>query len=94
MKDGSKNSSAASDITQKVFAALAAVKHIPAESISLESSLADLGFDSLDKISLLFELEQQFDISIPDEDVRGIETAGDVVAGIVKLLADSSRVGS
>ncbi len=47
-------------VADKVVSLVASVKHIPAEKVSLESSLADLGFDSLDTISLLFELESAF----------------------------------
>ena len=35
------------DLAEKVISILASVKHIPREKITLESSLADLGFDSL-----------------------------------------------
>lgn len=77
-------------VAEKVLLALASVKHIPRERISLESSLQDLGFDSLDKITLLFELEQQFQLSIPDEQLRPIRSARDVVEEISKLVANGS----
>jgi len=41
----------------------------------------------LDVFTLLFELENAFQISIPDDDVRSIRTVSDVVAGIKKILA-------
>lgn len=75
------------EVAQKVIAALASVKRIPAETISLETNLQDLGIDSLDVFTLLFELENAFKISIPDDDVRSIKTVNDIVAGIKKLLA-------
>ena len=71
--------------TQKVLSALAAVKHVPAEGISVDSSLDDLQLDSLDKVTLLFELEKQFDISIPDEQLRSIRSVRDVVDGVARL---------
>jgi acyl carrier protein len=74
-------------VAEKVISTLASVKRIPAEKITLETNLQDLGIDSLDVFTLLFELENAFKISIPDDDVRSLRTVNDVVDGIKKLLA-------
>jgi len=74
-------------IAEKVIATLASVKRIPAESITLQTNLQEMGIDSLDVFSLLFELENAFKISIPDDDVRSIKTVNDIVEGVKKLLA-------
>ncbi len=39
----------------------------------------DLGADSLDVVDLVMNLEEEFDIEIPDEAVEGIKTVGDIV---------------
>jgi acyl carrier protein len=75
------------EVAEKVIATLASVKRIPAEKITLETNLQELGIDSLDVFTLLFELENAFKISIPDDDVRSIRTVSDIVEGIKKLLA-------
>lgn len=75
------------DLTEKVITTLAAVKHIPREQIKPESSLAELGFDSLDTISMLFELETAFQISIPDDSARSIRYVHEIVDGIRTLQA-------
>ena len=77
------------EVAQKVIATLASVKRIPADGITLETSLTDLGIDSLDVFTLLFELENAFKISIPDDDVRSIRSVNDVVEGVKKLLANA-----
>jgi len=74
-------------VAEKVISTLASVKRIPADTITLETSLQDLGIDSLDVFTLLFELENAFKISIPDDDVRSLRTVNDVVDGIKKILA-------
>jgi acyl carrier protein len=74
-------------VAEKVIATLASVKRIPGESITLETNLQEMGIDSLDVFSLLFELENAFKISIPDDDVRSIKTVNDIVEGVKKLLA-------
>jgi acyl carrier protein len=74
-------------VAEKVIATLASVKRVPAENIKLETNLQEMGIDSLDVFTLLFELENTFKISIPDDDVRSIKTVNDVVEGIKKILA-------
>ena len=48
--------------------------------VTLESSFVnDLGADSLDIVELVMELEDEFDLSIPDEDAEKMQTVGDAV---------------
>ncbi|MGD0964060.1 MAG: acyl carrier protein [Candidatus Acidiferrales bacterium] len=77
-------------VAEKVIATLASVKRIPAEKITLETNLQELGIDSLDVFTLLFELENAFKISIPDDDVRSIRSVNDIVEGVKKILAAPS----
>jgi acyl carrier protein len=74
-------------VAATVIATLASVKRIPADKVTLEANLQELGIDSLDVFTLLFELENAFHISIPDDDVRSIRTVGDIVEGVRKLIA-------
>jgi len=80
--------------TDKVVATLAEVKRIPAERITLDSSLQELGVDSLDTFTLLFELESKFNISIPDEKARSIRTVRDIVDGVRKIVESASPAAS
>jgi acyl carrier protein len=73
-------------VAARVIATLASVKRIPADKITLEANLQELGIDSLDVFTLLFELENAFQISIPDDDVRSIHTVNDIVEGVRKLI--------
>jgi acyl carrier protein len=74
-------------VAEKVIATLASVKRVPAEDIKLDTNLQDMGIDSLDVFTLLFELENAFKVSIPDDDVRSLRTVNDVIEGIKKILA-------
>ncbi len=54
-----------------------------AEKISAETSFVnDLGADSLDTVELVMEFEDEFEISIPDEDAEKIQTVGDAISYI------------
>lgn len=43
------------------------------------SFINDLGADSLDTVELVMEFEDEFEISIPDEDAEKIQTVGNAV---------------
>jgi acyl carrier protein len=79
---------------EEVIAALAKVKRIPQESIALDSTLQSLRMDSLDTITLLFELEDAFGVKIPDEAARGIRTVADIVDGIRRLKTQAASAGA
>ncbi len=50
------------------------------KTVTLETSFVnDLGADSLDIVELVMELEDEFDVSIPDEDAEKMQTVGDAV---------------
>jgi len=44
----------------------------------------DLGADSLDLVELVMALEQEFGVTIPDEEVEAIKTVGDAVTFIME----------
>jgi acyl carrier protein len=53
--------------------------------------VADLGFDSLQVLEVVAELEDRFDISIPLNDVPTTRTVGQVVAQVASLVAERSN---
>lgn len=55
------------------------------DKITMEASITeDLGADSLDVVDLISVIEDEFDLSIPDEAVENIKTVGDIVSYIEK----------
>jgi len=68
------------DIGKKVKAIVADQMSIPPDDIGRETSfIRDLHTDSLDTVELVIGMEQAFDVTISDDDVRGLQTVGDVV---------------
>ena len=50
------------------------------DKVSRETSFVnDLGADSLDTVELVMEFEDEFEISIPDEDAEKIQTVGSAI---------------
>ena len=60
---------------------------IPLESLTRDTRLEEVNADSMQIITLLFEIENEFDISIPDERLRSMRTLGDVFDCVDELVA-------
>jgi len=82
------------ELAEKVQSAIATIKRIPRERVSLDSTLEDLGMDSLDQLNLLFALESDFSISISDEEAKSIRSVREMVEGVRKLVSGSSGATS
>ncbi len=53
---------------------------IPEEQITAQKSFeADLGADSIGLVELMMQFEDEFDMSIPDEEAEKIKTVGDAI---------------
>ena len=57
------------------------------DTITLATTFDELSVDSLDMINISFEVEEAFNIEIPDEALSTLRTVGDMVAGVTKLTA-------
>jgi acyl carrier protein len=61
--------------------------------LSLETPLKDLGFDSLDKVCLLFEIEERFNVAIPDITDSQMKCGADILAYVSSGLHALSQPG-
>ncbi|MBF7683550.1 MULTISPECIES: acyl carrier protein [Acinetobacter] len=77
-----------SDIEQRVKQAVAEQLGMNAEEIKNEASFTDdLGADSLDLVELVMSFENDFDITIPDEDSNELTTVQTAIDYVSKKLA-------
>jgi acyl carrier protein len=75
------------ELTQRVLKAIATSKRIPLEQVTIDSEFEQLNIDSMDAVEILFALENEFDINIPDDDVREVRNVRQMVEGVAKLVA-------
>ncbi|MBO4474451.1 MAG: acyl carrier protein [Clostridiales bacterium] len=67
-------------VFEKVKAILVDQLNISEDSVQMDSLFVDdLNADSLDMVELVMAMEQEFNISIPDEEAERIKTVGDAV---------------
>jgi acyl carrier protein len=77
----------ADDLIQRVLKAMATSKRIPLETVTIDSTFEQLSIDSMDAVEILFALENEFDIVIPDDDVRNVRNVRQMCEGVEKLVA-------
>ena len=72
-------------IFEKLKDIIAEQLSVDADEVTMDSNIQDdLGADSLDIVDLITTIEDEFDISIPDDVVEEIKTVGDIVNYIEK----------
>jgi len=77
------------EIEKKVIEVMAKMLHRDQGDIRLESTLLDdLEMDSFTALEMLFELEDQYGLEIPDEEVENFKTVKDIVDYVVARLEE------
>jgi acyl carrier protein len=74
------------EIQQKLIEIVRQEKNLPDDKLALDTPLTEAGIDSLDSLTILFAIEEQFHISIPDDKARAIKTLGDMVSVVQELV--------
>jgi acyl carrier protein len=74
------------DIENAVILAISKQKGLDPSSIGLHSTLSELGVNSLDAISIMYDIEDLFDIEVPNELLAGLESVRDIVDKLSNLI--------
>jgi acyl carrier protein len=77
------------EIAAKLVQLVRQEKDIPDDKLTPETVLAEAGIDSLDALTILFSIEEEFKISIPDDRAKAIKTFGDMIDVVESLTAAS-----
>ena len=75
------------DLNQRVLNVIADSKRIPRETVTIDSQFEQLNIDSMDAVEILFALENEFDISIPDDEARTVRSVRQMCEGVARLVA-------
>lgn len=77
-------------VAERVIKVFSEFKKVPPEEIQMDTTFEELGFDSLDGLNLIFELEEEFNINVPDDKVQSMKSVREVVEGIEQLTANQA----
>ena len=77
------------NIQEKVIEIVSEQMGVDKGEVSPETSfINDLNADSLDTVELVMEFEDEFDMSIPDEEAEKIQTVGAAIDYITQIMKD------
>lgn len=74
------------DILRRVIRVIAETQRISEDGITAESTFEELKIDSLDGLNIVFAIENEFNVNVPDDAAKSIRTVGDMAVGVEKLL--------
>ncbi len=78
------------ELIARVCKCIAISKRIPEDRVTIDSSFEELGIDSMDAVEILFALENEFEINIPDEEVKAVRNVRQMAEGVERLQAAKS----
>jgi acyl carrier protein len=82
---GSRRTEIVASVKERVIEIVAEQLGVSKDQVTPETSFVnDLGADSLDTVELVMELEEEFDINIPDDAAEKIQTVGQAIDYIEK----------
>lgn len=81
------------ELIQRVIKVIATTKRIPIDGVTIDSDFVQLGIDSMDAVEILFALENEFDINIPDDEVRSVRNIRQMCEGVERLLEAKAAGG-
>jgi acyl carrier protein len=73
-------------VFKKIATLLSTKKGVNKELISIDSTFEELGLDSLDSIELIADMEDEFNVTIPNTELQGIKSIRNAVDGLSKAL--------
>lgn len=74
------------EIFNKIVELISSNNHLPPETIKIDSTFEDLGMDSLDGLTLINDLENEYNITLPNEEVVHIKTVRQAVDNLARAI--------
>lgn len=74
------------DPTQRVIEIIVREQHLDPGKVTIDSTFAELGIDSLDGVNILFALEEEFKLDIPDSVAQNMKSVRQVVDSLTRVL--------
>lgn len=72
-------------MNEEIINIIANVAEVPSKKINLDTNLVkDLELESLDLVTLVSELEEKYNITVEDNDIKNLQTVKDIVDYISK----------
>jgi acyl carrier protein len=77
-------------VAQRVIRVIATNKKMAPEELSPATRFEELKMDSLDALNMIFALEEEFDIDIPNEEAAKMKSVDEAIQGVEELVKAKS----
>jgi acyl carrier protein len=74
------------NVEEKVIEIITREQHLAPGTVKPDSTFAELGIDSLDGVNILFALEEEFKIDIPDSIAQNMKSVRQVTDSLTRVL--------
>ena len=74
------------DVEAKVIEIIVREQHLDPNAVTIDSTFEELGIDSLDGVNILFALEEEFKIDVPDAVAQNMRSVRQVVESLTRVL--------
>jgi len=74
------------NVADKVVEIITREQHLEPGVVKVESTFAELGIDSLDGVNILFALEEEFKVDIPDAVAQNMKSVRQVVDSLTRVI--------
>ncbi len=81
-------------LTQRTLEIVASHLDGPAPDLAVTTTFQELDLDSFDVVNIVADLEQEYDVFVPNDDALAITTIGDAVAELRKLIEQKQANGT
>lgn len=79
------------ELTQRILRIIAETQRKDPAEVTIDSTFEELGIDSMDGVNIVFALENEFNINVPDEEVKSIRSVRDMVTGVERLIEQTGQ---
>ena len=79
------------ELTTRVLKIIAETQRKDPAQVTIDSGFEELGIDSMDGVNIIFALENEFNINVPDEEVKNIRSVRDMVEGVRRLVGQGEN---
>jgi acyl carrier protein len=75
------------EVFDKIKDLIVTKKGVDAEKVNIDSSFEELGMDSLDAVELVADMEEIFDVNIPNTELQNFKTIRQAVEGLQRAIS-------
>ena len=82
-------------VKERVIEVIARSQNMSPEQLSVDATFEEMGLNSLDALSLIFDLEEEFNVAIPNEEAMTIRSVRQAIESLQKMVsAQASESGA